>query len=114
LLVMEFVEGMNLADVVKQKGPLPVAHACHYVRQAALGLQHAFEQGMVHRDIKPHNLMLTPRGLVKILDFGLARLRDQGAQGGGLTTVGSFMGTPEYISPEQATDARTADTRGDL
>jgi len=114
LLVMEFVEGMNLADLVEQKGPLPVAHACHYIRQAALGLQHAFEQGMTHRDIKPHNLMLTPRGVVKILDFGLARLRDGGPKPGGLTAIGSFMGTPDYVAPEQATDARAADIRSDL
>src|SRR5207249_979964 len=79
---------------------------------AALGLQHAFEQGMVHRDVKPQNLMMNPRGLVKVLDFGLARLR--GGRGGGLTKVDSFMGTPEYMSPEQATDARSADTRSDL
>src|SRR5262249_55003635 len=58
LLVMEFVEGQSLADLVQQKGPQPIAYACHYVRQAALGLEHAFEQGMVHRDIKPQNLMV--------------------------------------------------------
>ncbi len=114
LLVMEYVEGASLADLVQRKGPLSVAHACHFVRQAALGLQHAFEQGMVHRDIKPQNLMVTPKGVVKILDFGLARLRGGQTQGGGLTEVGAFMGTPEYVSPEQATDARTADTRADL
>jgi hypothetical protein len=114
LLVMEFVQGMSLADLVSHKGPLPIAHACHFIRQAALGLQHAFEQGMVHRDIKPQNLMVTPKGQVKILDFGLARLRSESAKGGGLTDVGAFMGTPEYVSPEQATDARTADTRADL
>jgi serine/threonine protein kinase len=114
LLVMEFVQGMSLADLVSHKGPLPIAHACHFIRQAALGLQHAFEQGMVHRDIKPQNLMVTAKGQVKILDFGLARLRSESAKGGGLTDAGSFMGTPEYVSPEQATDARTADTRADL
>jgi serine/threonine protein kinase len=114
LLVMEFVQGMSLADLVSHKGPLPIAHACHFVRQAALGLQHAFEQGMVHRDIKPQNLMITSKGVVKILDFGLARLRSERGKGGGLTDVNSFMGTPEYVSPEQATDARTADIRADL
>ncbi len=111
LLIMEYVEGANLADLVQRKGPLSVVHACHFIRQAALGLQHAFEQGTVHRDVKPHNLMVTPKGQVKILDFGLARLRSGGR---GLTEMGSFMGTPEYVSPEQAADARTADTRADL
>jgi serine/threonine protein kinase len=114
LLVMEFVEGKSLAEVVQQKGPLPIPHACHYIRQAALGLQHAFEQGMVHRDIKPQNLMVNARGQVKVLDFGLARLRSERKQGGGLTQADAFMGTPEYISPEQATDARSADTRADI
>src|SRR5581483_9455387 len=74
LLAMEYVEGRTLADVVAAKGPLPVDYACRCARQAAQGLQHAFEQGMVHRDIKPHNLMLSAKGVVKILDFGLAKL----------------------------------------
>jgi serine/threonine protein kinase len=72
-LVMEFVEGTDLGRLVAERGPLPVAQACDYARQAALGLQHAFELGLVHRDIKPSNLMLTPQGQVKVLDFGLAR-----------------------------------------
>jgi hypothetical protein len=114
-LVMEFVEGVSLAQLVEKKGPLPIGASCHYIRQAALGLQHAFEQGMVHRDIKPHNLMVTPKGQVKILDFGLARMRSERRSGGaGLTQADSFMGTPEYVSPEQATDARSADTRADI
>ncbi len=114
LLVMEFIEGTSLFQTVQQKGALPVTHACHYARQAALGLQYAHEQGMVHRDIKPHNLMLTPKGQVKILDFGLARLASEQKGEGGLTRTGDFMGTPEYVAPEQATDARTADIRADI
>jgi tRNA A-37 threonylcarbamoyl transferase component Bud32 len=114
-LVMEFVEGMSLAQVLEQRGQLPVVQACHYVRQAALGLQHAFEKGMVHRDIKPPNLMLTPKGLVKILDFGLARVRDERKKvAPRLTRLESFMGTPTYVAPEQAVDARRADTRSDI
>jgi serine/threonine protein kinase len=113
-LVMEFVEGQTLAQLVEQKGPLPIAPACRAIRQAALGLQHAFEQGMTHRDIKPQNLMLTPKGVVKILDFGLARVRSQQLQTKGLTQADAFMGTPEYVAPEQATDARKADTRADI
>jgi len=114
LLVMEYIEGTSLAELVKKKGPLSIAYACHYVRQAALGLQHAFEQGMVHRDIKPQNLMVNARGQVKVLDFGLARMRSERKAGGGLTQADAFMGTPEYVSPEQATDARSADTRADI
>src|SRR5262249_22243645 len=72
-LVMEYVEGKSLAGVVADQGPLPVCEACAYIRQAALGLAYAHQRGMVHRDIKPQNLMLTPDGQVKILDFGLAR-----------------------------------------
>ena len=73
---MEYVEGLDLSKMVKAKGPLPVAHACNFVYQAALGLQHAHEEGLVHRDIKPGNLMLSRKGdkaTVKILDFGLAK-----------------------------------------
>jgi serine/threonine protein kinase/formylglycine-generating enzyme required for sulfatase activity len=114
LLVMEYVEGQSLAQVVDKKGPLPVAHACHFVRQAALGLQHASEQGMVHRDLKPHNLMVTPKGQVKILDFGLARLAAEKSVGAGLTAEDAVMGTPEYLAPEQALDARQADVRADI
>jgi formylglycine-generating enzyme required for sulfatase activity len=113
-LVMEFIEGHSLAQLLARKGRLPVASACRCVRQAALGLQLAFEAGMVHRDIKPQNLMLTPKGLVKVLDFGLARLRGEATRGPRLTQVDSFMGTPEYVAPEQATDARSADTRADI
>ncbi len=114
LLIMEFVEGVSLEKELEQKGPLPVAHACHYTRQAALGLQHAHEKGMVHRDIKPQNLMLTPRKVVKILDFGLASMASEQKAGSGLTRSGDFMGTPEYVAPEQATDASTADIRADI
>jgi serine/threonine protein kinase len=114
LLIMEYVEGTSLADVVLRRGRLPVAHACHYARQAALGLQHAFEQGMVHRDIKPHNLMLTPKGRVKILDFGLARLASEQVPGVELTQENALMGTPAYMSPEQGADARQADIRADI
>ena len=114
ILVMEFVEGANLQDVLDKKGPLPIPHACHYIRQAALGLQYAHEQGMVHRDIKPQNLILTPRGQVKILDFGLARLVSERKASGGLTQMGDFMGTPHYMAPEQALDASQADIRADL
>jgi serine/threonine protein kinase len=114
LLVMEFVEGVTLAQLVHQRGPLSVADACRYVHQAALGLQHAFERGMAHRDIKPQNLMLTAQGRVKVLDFGLARVRSERGGSHGMTKTGAFMGTPDYVAPEQALDAHSADTRADI
>jgi predicted Ser/Thr protein kinase len=115
LLAMEYVNGRNLADLLEKKGKLPVAKACHYVRQAALGLQHAYERGMVHRDLKPHNLMLTPQGVVKILDFGLAKLASERSRpGGGLTQENVVMGTPEYMAPEQAANTKAADIRADI
>jgi serine/threonine protein kinase len=114
LLVMEYVEGKSLSDVLDRKGPLPIAHACQYIRQAALGLQHAHEKGMVHRDLKPSNLMLTPKGVVKILDFGLAKLNSERKRGAELTRKDMAMGTPEYMAPEQALDTKNADIRADI
>lgn len=120
-MVMEYVDGVDLSQTVKDRGALPVAEACDYIRQAAIGLQHAHERGMVHRDIKPHNLMVTTDGTVKILDFGLASLAPEAlseaetvAARSDLTAAGAIMGTPDFISPEQAEDARQADIRSDI
>jgi WD40 repeat protein len=113
-LVMEYVEGTDLGRLVQERGRLPVDRACEYVRQAALGLQHAFEQGMVHRDLKPHNLMLTPDGRVKILDFGLACFASEAASAAGVTGTGLVLGTVDYIAPEQADDSHEADIRSDI
>jgi WD40 repeat protein len=102
---------------VRQNGPVPVAQACDFIRQAALGLQHAHEQGLVHRDVKPHNLLCArPEGRIKILDMGLARLLtpDDEQVSTTLTQEGMVMGTPDYIAPEQAMDAHNADIRADL
>lgn len=122
-LVMEFVDGITLSRLIAKRGPLSVAHACNYARQAALGLQHAFENGMVHRDIKPQNLMLTRKGQIKILDFGLARLAGESSEAAalpagklkpGITSAGDIMGTPDYMAPEQSMDSRKADIRADI
>lgn len=120
-MVMEFVDGVDLSQIVKDEGALPVADACDHIRQAATGLQHAHERGMVHRDIKPHNLMVTADGIIKILDFGLASLAPEAIPGSDavaasshLTAAGAIMGTPDFISPEQAEDARSADIRSDI
>ncbi len=113
---MEYVEGEDLAKLVKRQGPLPVAHACHYVCQAAMGLQAAHLLGMVHRDIKPHNLILTRRGkrpVVKILDFGLAKAVRSEETATDLTGLG-MLGTPAFMAPEQAVDAARADIRADI
>lgn len=152
-IAMEFVDGQDLAKMVKEQGPLPINQACEYIRQSALGLQHAFERGLVHRDIKPANLLVMkaiasdrrrssakipipkvlspkssatisraeiaahyPWGVVKLLDLGLARCTDSftGEAATHLTQIGSIMGTPEYIAPEQARDSHTSDVRADL
>ena len=117
VFAMEYVEGLDLSRLVKARGPLPVANACNYIHQAALGLQHAHEHGMVHRDIKPSNLMLARQGnraVVKVLDFGLAKVQSEGDVDGGLTHEGQMLGTPDYIAPEQISDAQRADIRADI
>jgi hypothetical protein len=112
-LVTEYVAGKTLGRLVREDGPLSVGLACEYVRQAAMGLQHAHERGMVHRDVKPDNLILADGGVVKVLDFGLALLAaDRGEDG--LTAPNAVMGTPEYMSPEQAEDCHAADIRADV
>jgi serine/threonine protein kinase/WD40 repeat protein len=118
-LAMEYVAGIDLARLVQQSGPLPIPRACEYVRQAAAGLQHAHEKGLVHRDIKPGNLIVArPNGdaapVIKILDFGLARFESESGQAARLTQLGKVVGTVDYVAPEQAENARTADIRADI
>ena len=113
-LVMEYVAGASLDREVERRGPLPVREACAYVRQAALGLEHAHEKGMVHRDIKPHNLLLTPAGHLKLLDFGLAHLADEPSATATPLPSGLVLGTPDYMAPEQARDPAHADIRADV
>jgi eukaryotic-like serine/threonine-protein kinase len=143
-LAMEYVDGMDLARKVHEEGVLPVQLACDFIRQAAQGLQHAHEKGLVHRDIKPSNLFVTrpgggqrsgpvrrptlpgpgdtpapapvgrnSPGVIKILDMGLARLTES-TDRSALTVEGSVIGTPDFIAPEQAIDAKTVDHRADV
>jgi serine/threonine protein kinase len=117
VFAMEYVEGEDLARAVKTRGPLPVANACYYAYQVALGLEHARNKGMVHRDIKPQNLILTRdrnNHSVKILDFGLAKANCEKGGQYELTGEGKMLGTPHYVAPEQIDDAASADIRADV
>lgn len=116
---MEFIEGTDLNKAVTLSGQLPVVQACDCIRQAALGLQHAYERGLVHRDIKPANLILTTEGnLVKVLDMGLARLEWFHKDDLSISTMSrqkaAMMGSPDYLSPEQAIDPEHVDIRADI
>ncbi len=101
-LVMEYVEGADLAQVLKQRGSLSIADACEVARQAALGLQHVHEHGLVHRDLKPANLVVTATGQVKILDLGLARLAEEPDAEERRTALGDILGTYDYMAPSKA------------
>jgi serine/threonine protein kinase len=114
-LVMEYVDGSSLQDVIKKHGPLDLDRACHYIAEAAEGLQHAHEAGWVHRDIKPGNLLLERTGTVKILDMGLARLFADDSDN--LTQKfekNAVLGTADYLAPEQATNSSDVDIRADI
>jgi serine/threonine protein kinase len=117
-LVMEYVEGIDLDRLVRTGGPLPVHQACDYVRQAALALEHAHARGLIHRDVKPANLLCAADGtVVKLLDLGLARREAAGGDeqaSSDLTQVGAMVGTADFIAPEQARNPTQADIRADL
>jgi serine/threonine protein kinase len=114
-LAMEFVSGSDLSRLSRRLGPLPIADSCEMIRQAALGLQHAHEHGLVHRDIKPGNLMLSDGGIVKILDLGLAMLSEgEATDQPELTMTGQVMGTVSYMAPEQGSGTGGVDIRADI
>ncbi|NQT11878.1 MAG: serine/threonine protein kinase, partial [Planctomycetes bacterium] len=118
-LVMEYVEGRDLAVVVEKEGPLPGARTIDFILQAAAGLEYAHSQNVIHRDIKPANLLLDKSGTVKILDMGIARIQEEPAAGdataaAGLTADGAVLGTVDYMSPEQGLNTKNADALSDI
>jgi serine/threonine protein kinase len=113
-MVMEYVRGSDLYDVVKSDGPLSFDKAVEYTAQAAVGLSHAHERELVHRDIKPANLLVTPDGVVKILDLGLALVNQDDTASLTLLYNEKIMGTADYLSPEQAVNSHNVDHRADI
>ena len=114
-IVLDYIEGEDLHQMVKRTGPLPVRDAVEYIRQAACGLEYAHKEGLVHRDVKPANLMLDTKGTVKILDLGLALDGDDDEEGG-LTKAHDekVLGTADYLAPEQSKNSHSADPRSDI
>ena len=118
-LVMDYVQGVNLDRLVSQQGPLSILHALDYLIQAARGLEAAHEKGIIHRDIKPGNLIIDHGGTVRVLDLGLARIVDANnpfsrTTSGRITQSGMYMGTIDYMAPEQAEDSHRVDHRADI
>lgn len=115
-LVMEYVDGRSLQQVVDEDGPLPIADAVDYARQAANGLAHAHSVGVVHRDVKPSNLLLDESGTIKLLDLGLARIFADTSEQSSVTIEHqqTVLGTADYLSPEQAVDSHGVDHRSDI
>ncbi len=113
-IVMEYVEGRDLQNLVKEQGPLDYDQAANYIRQAAEGLAYAHESGLVHRDIKPANLLVDNRGTVKLLDLGLARFVDDKQPSLTIAHDENVLGTADYLAPEQAVDSHGADSRADI
>src|SRR5690606_8794859 len=112
-IAMEYVQGDSLGQRLRTRGVIPPAELVDYAAQAALGLQHAHERGIVHRDVKPSNLLLGDGGTVKVLDLGLATLMEADEHSNFATADGVAVGTIDYMSPEQAC-GREVDPRSDL
>lgn len=115
-LVMEFVDGRDLASLIAKQGPMDVPTAVDCILQAARGLAYAHQLNVIHRDIKPANLLRDQNGVVKVTDLGLARLSAEASEseGSSITKAGYVLGTPDYMSPEQAVDSSTLDHRADI
>lgn len=113
-IVFEFIDGVNIRDLVLNQGPVSLADALSITYQIAHALAHAWQREVVHRDIKPSNILVTREGQAKLVDMGLARLYQSQTSDNDLTSTGMTLGTFDYISPEQARDARVADTRSDI
>ncbi len=115
-IVMEYVPGSDLQHLVRQNGPVPFEAAADYIAQAADGLQHAHEKGVIHRDVKPANLLVDERGIVKILDMGLARLKldEEETPPPAAAPEEHVLGTADYLSPEQAVNSHNVDARADI
>ena len=114
VLVTEFIDGLDLGQLVDAGGPLRTPDACEIVRLVAVAMQYTHEQGFVHRDIKPSNIMLSRTGEVKLLDLGIARFQYGDPDRMEITGTGQAMGTADYVAPEQVTDSRSVDIRADI
>ncbi|QDS86685.1 Serine/threonine-protein kinase PrkC [Rosistilla ulvae] len=113
-IVMEYVSGDDLQQMVKRKGPLSFVKAANYIAQAARGLQHAHERGLIHRDVKPANLLVNKEGTVKLLDMGLALLESEDDHSLTVANNENVLGTADYLAPEQALDSHKVDHRVDI
>jgi serine/threonine-protein kinase len=113
-MVMEYIDGRDLQQIIEDDGPLPAADAANYIAQAALGLQHCHEAGLIHRDVKPANLLLDQQCRIKLFDMGLARFSKTATDSACEFENGAVVGTANYIAPEQARNSQTLDCRADV
>jgi eukaryotic-like serine/threonine-protein kinase len=113
-LVMEYVEGSDLQTLVRKKGPVDYDQAANYIAQAARGLQHAHEMGLIHRDVKPANLFINRDGMIKVLDLGLALFADESQASVTMEHNDKVLGTADYLAPEQAINSHNIDARADI
>jgi eukaryotic-like serine/threonine-protein kinase len=112
-IAMEYLDGRSLKELIVSRGPAPIPIAIDYTRQILAALRFAHRNGVIHRDIKPHNILVDSEGRVKVTDFGIARAEQAGASAQQMTEAGSIIGTAQYLSPEQARGTRV-DATSDL